>query len=188
MCSDPIVPPGAHATAATKWLTFVPYCMFSTRLIMASLPTAEFEGWTLEDHHNEMLALQTEFERLAKRCVGRIPTQTTLFSLSFFVVFSSLPGQNAARRYPTPSPPDWSAHPFSLAREPEPTATDSCKRQTARVVHGGPTAPPCPQHTTRALPAFLFLSPLSLGSSSPPERLPPRDRADFKGVTRYSPS
>jgi len=27
----------------------------------------EFEGWTLEDHHNEMLALQTEFERLAKR-------------------------------------------------------------------------------------------------------------------------
>lgn len=27
----------------------------------------EFEGWTLEDHHNEMLALQNEFERLAKR-------------------------------------------------------------------------------------------------------------------------
>lgn len=27
----------------------------------------EFEGWTLEDHHNEMLALQNEFERLAKK-------------------------------------------------------------------------------------------------------------------------
>lgn len=27
----------------------------------------EFEGWSLEDHHNEMLALQNEFERLSKR-------------------------------------------------------------------------------------------------------------------------